>query len=257
MTSSPHRRPSPPDLHQVQQALHALFIGVQGTSLRKEDLKKAEETTALLQELARVGKDPRLVDAAAGRAYVGLLAAHLLGFGRVTLIEREPRRVALCRVAAAGLPGVTVTEGDVSDPAAWPSQVDVVVALHACGPASDAVIDAALRLRPRWLLLVPCCTSEAVESAARARRKADGLGIPRQAEVRRRFIQSWVDAERTLRLEAGGYEVTVVPFVPPTTTPHNLLWRCRWRGPGSRSEEARLQLERLLWAPGEEERPGG
>ena len=45
--------------------------------------------------------------------------------------------------------------------------------------------------------------------------------------MRRRFIQAMVDAERTRRLEAAGYETEVVEFVGATVTPHNLLWRAR------------------------------
>jgi hypothetical protein len=72
------------------------------------------------------------------------------------------------------------------------------------------------------------------------------LGIPRHAEVRRRFLQSVVDAERTLRLEARGYETTVVGFVPATITPHNLLWRARRVGEPGRMAKASDHLRRLV-----------
>jgi hypothetical protein len=80
-------------LAAVEAALHRLFIGTDGTSLRKEDLKKAREAAALLDMLARVVRPGRLlVDAAAGKAYLGLLAVELLGVARVHVIERDPRR---------------------------------------------------------------------------------------------------------------------------------------------------------------------
>jgi len=74
---------------------------------------------------------------------------------------------------------------------------------------------------------VPCCTGRTVVAAARAESRAARLGFPRHAPVRRRFIQAAVDAERTLRLEAAGYQTEVVEFVGATVTPHNLLWRAR------------------------------
>ena len=145
------------------------------------------------------------------------------------VIEREPARVAACRDAIARLraPGVAVevVTADVAEPAAWPMEPDLVVALHACGPASDVIVDQTLAAQARTLLLVPCCTSKDVPSAALAQQRAEQLGLPRHTEVRRRFIQSIVDAERTLRLEAAGWQTTVVNFVAPTVTPHNLLWR--------------------------------
>jgi hypothetical protein len=107
------------------------------------------------------------------------------------------------------------------------------------------IIDQSLAVRARALLLVPCCTSKDVAAAALAQRRADQLGMPRHAEVRRRFIQSIVDAERTLRLEAAGWQTTVVSFVAPTVTPHNLLWRAERVGEPGRMAEAADRLARL------------
>lgn len=246
-------------LQEVLATLHRLYIGADGSSLRKEDRKKAAEVVALLAEIEMlVGKGKRtritLVDAAAGKAYVGLLAAELLlkPAGRsahVVLIEREARHAAACRRAVAELGkgdiDFTVREADVGDGTAWPASPDLVVALHACGPASDTTIDQAIRSRARHVLLVPCCTSTKVATSALAIRKADAIGLPRHAEIRRRFVQSIVDAERTLRLEAAGYETVVVPFVPPTVTPHNLLWRSRRVEEPSRMRRAAADLRRL------------
>jgi hypothetical protein len=170
----------------------------------------------------------------------------------VILIERDPRQASACRRAIAELDGdadagleFSVREADVADPGAWPAAPDLVVALHACGPASDIILDQAVASRARHLLLVPCCTSSNVAASALAARKADALGLPRHAEVRRRFIQAIVDAERTLRLEAAGYETVVVSFVPPTVTPHHLLWRARRVEEPSRMERAAADWRRL------------
>ena len=232
----------------VEQALQQSFIAAEGTSLRREDRKKAVEVTALLNELARLGKDRLLVDVAAGKSYLGLLAVELLGFTRLVVIERDLRRIEACRAAAAHLTRpaqIDLRPGDAGDPTLWPREPDVVTALHACGPASDLVLDAAVRADARWIFLVPCCYAAAVPFAAAAEAQADRLGLPRHAEVRRRFVISLIDAERTLRLEAAGWETTVVPFVPPTVTPHNLLFRARRvREPG-RMREARERLSRL------------
>lgn len=222
-----------PPLEAVRDALLRLFIGAGGARLRREDEQKAEEIAALLPELARLRRDGLLVDAAAGKSPVGLVAAELLGFSRVVVIERAPDRAAACREAIARLsPGAAVElrEGPVADPGLWPERPDAVVALHACGPASDDVIDAAVSVRARRLLLVPCCYGAGVRHAAAARAAVERLGLPRQGELRRRAENAFVDAERTLRLEAGGYDVEVAAFVPPTVTPMNLLWRGRWSG---------------------------
>jgi hypothetical protein len=232
----------------VESAMHHLFITADGTALRREDRKKAVEVAALLNELGRLGGDRLLVDAAAGKSCLGLLAVELLGLTRLVVIERDPARAAHCRAASARLrrPGkVYIRVGDVADSALWPAEPDAVTALHACGAASDAVLDAAVRAGARWLYLVPCCYAAAVPFAATAEARAESLGIPRHAEVRRRFVISLVDAERTLRLEAAGYEVTTVAFVAPTVTPHNVLWRARRAREPRRMQEAKERLARL------------
>jgi hypothetical protein len=61
--------------------------------------------------------------------------------------------------------------------------------------------------------------------------------------VRNRFVQAFVDAERTWRLEAEGYETEVVEFVGATVTPHNLLWRARRVQEPSRMADARRTLD--------------
>ncbi len=118
--------------------------------------------------LARADRPFHFVDAAAGKAYVGLLAAEFFLASRpsrshVTLIERERERAGACRRAVALVHAsrvdFTVTESDVADASAWPDGPDLVVALHACGPAADAIAERAVACRTRHLLLVPCCTS--------------------------------------------------------------------------------------------------
>jgi len=241
-----------PSVPEVERWMERLYVAADGATLRREDRRKALEVAAMLAEIARAARRGRgeltLVDAAAGKAYVGLLAAKLVleparRRARVITLERDARRAALARDVAARLDcGVAVEcrACEVADAAAWPERPDVVVALHACGKASDDVIDSAIAVRAKWLLLVPCCYLEGNEDLA------EELGIAHQAPIRRRFLQSFIDSERTLRLEAAGYEVTVSELVPPTVTPHNLVWRARLAGEPRRMQLAADQRERLL-----------
>jgi hypothetical protein len=249
---------------EVERWLDLLYIDAEGAGLRQEDRRKAVEVAAMLDEIERAAarlsaRAPLvLVDAAAGKSYVGLLAARLvlepLGRdARVITLEREAPRVAASERARARLASAVPIEcrqADVADPDAWPDAPSLVVALHACGAAADAIIDATLARHARALLLVPCCTSAAVPSASLAARLAEGVGVPRHAPVRRRFLQAVVDAERTWRLEAAGYETEVVEMVGATITPHNLLWRARRVGEPARMAAAARALRRLSAAPG-------
>jgi hypothetical protein len=247
-------------LSEVQRVLHRLYIGAPGTTLRREERQKAAEIAALLPELGRAigrvstARALTLVDASAGKGYVGLLASALVlaparRRARVVLIEREEERLAAARAAAEalGAPEIDVDarQGDVADPLVWPEQPSIVVALHACGRASDDVIDAAVRACARQVLCVPCCTGVDVLAERDALAAAAALGIPEHGAVRRSFAESWIAAERTLRLEAAGYETEVVAFVAPTVTPYNLLWRARRVREPARMEAARARRERL------------
>jgi precorrin-6B methylase 2 len=247
-------------LADIEDLLDRLYIAAEGAGLRQEDRRKASEVAAMLEEVERaVSRFSRrsallLVDAAAGKSYVGLLTAKLIldAAGRqasVITIERDPRRVEASRRAAERLGTlipVECREASVEEAAAWPPQPSIITALHACGDAADAIIDRAIACMARTLLLVPCCTSEAVAASSQACALADALGIPRHAPVRRRFIQSVIDSERTWRLEAAGYETEVVEFVAPTVTPHNLLWRARLVGESRRMTTARSAWENLM-----------
>jgi len=240
----------------VAATLHRLFIGAAGTSLRKEDRQKAQELSPLLEQLARVTtkKAGVLVDACAGKSAVGLVAAALVlprGW-RVVVVERDAKRVQHAKRAAALVGNdvaVSFEEGSVSG---FVDEADVVVALHACGGASDDVIDAAVAARVKHLLLVPCCygahpaTSD--ERSGPGQRAAAVFvdALPRQGTVGRRFAQAVIDAERTLRLEEGGYDVDVVEFVSASVTPHNLLWRARRAHEPVRMREAARRRQRLL-----------
>jgi hypothetical protein len=250
-----------PSASEIEAALRALYIPVATTRLRKEEAQKVRELEPLFAELsAALGKLPRdrplqLVDAACGRGYVSLLSTKLLleppqrAF-RWTLIERDEARVRSCESLAAKLGAVgrdlAVCCAEVSDNSAWPAEVDLAVALHACGPAADAVIERAAAASAKVLLLIPCCVSKATLAHEAAARAAASLGVPRQAQVRRRFLESLIAAERTLRLEMHGYLVEVVELCSPTITPHNLLWRCRWLGEHGRMAKAREAHAQLV-----------
>ncbi len=258
--------PAPIPVDDVGACLQRLFLDDERTArrpgsppsgpggLRKEDLQKAKELAPLLHEIARITtkKQGVFVDACAGKSALGFVAAALVlpAGWRIVVVERDPVRVAHARLTALKLDrDVTIVEGDIAA-TALPVRADVVAALHACGPASDAVVDAAAAAQARHLLLVPCCYGAhphkgpgLIPGQQAAAAFVDVL--PRQGLVGRRFAQAVIDAERTLRLEAAGYDVDVVEFCAPTVTPHNLLWRARKSDEPVRMSEAARKLTRL------------
>lgn len=247
-------------LEDIERLFELTYIGAERARLRVEDRKKSRELDGFLRETARAidaisrSRDPiRIVDAAAGKAYVGLLTLKLVVAPRarraeLTLIERDGARLDACRSAAEQLLGnaqIAYAATDVGQASSWPTDPDLVVALHACGDATDRVIERAIERRARHVLVAPCCVAAALPAARRAEAKADRDGLPRHAEVRRMHVEAMVLAERVLTLEAAGWETTVVSFVAPTVTPYHRLVRARRVGEPRRMEEARERLHRM------------
>lgn len=228
----------------IAALIERAYIAAPGATLRREDRKKVVELAGLLRVVARVlpksaGRPLGIVDAAAGKGYVGVATAALVMAAReqqgsVVAIERDALRVAATAQAfAAEAPtiGFTGRVGDVEEAASWPeARPDLVVALHACGAASDAVAAHAARLRAKHVLIAPCCVAAKLPAAIAATAEADRMGLPRAAEIRRPFVESLVLAGRLRALETAGYEVMVDAFVPPTVTPYNKLLVARWIG---------------------------
>jgi hypothetical protein len=120
---------------EVERWLDRLFIAAEGATLRKEDRRKAVEIAAMLVEIEMAAKrlsrrSPLiLVDAAAGKSYVGLLAARLVlepagRAARVITIEADSHRVESSRRAVGCLGSripIECRAGDVVDLLPGPS----------------------------------------------------------------------------------------------------------------------------------------
>lgn len=239
-------------IEDIERELHRLWIGTPGTALRDEDRKKARELIGLLREVAlvldriRAGERLTIVEAAAGKGYVSLLAHQLVPrarAARLVAIERDARRVDLLRGAAA-IAGASIEAiaADAGDPNAWPLCPDLAIALHACGDASDRVIERAASARARWILVAPCCVAGSLESARRADSHAEALSLPRSGVLRRGLIETWVMSERLWELESRGYRTEIVPFCAPTITPHHLLLRAERIADPTRIRRAQSSL---------------
>lgn len=239
---------TPIDLATLEQFLHDTAIGGAGLRLRDEDRKKARELQGLLPEIARAleGRPaPTLVDAACGSGWVGLAAAALLDVEALTVvgIERDPRKAERARTLGAGR--IDVRTADVGDASAWPETPAVVVALHACGDASDLVVARAAEAGARTILVTPCCVARSLPLATIAAERAEVMGLPRHGPVRRRFVEAFVLGARLLELEARGYATEAVAFVGETVTPYNVVLRGRRGRDRARMENAARQLARL------------
>jgi hypothetical protein len=234
-----------PTLDELEALYQRLWLV--GAAPRSEDRKKLEELEALIPlVLPRLSSSGGIwVDACAGKSALGIMtmatrnATDVTGAWQLRCIERQGRLLQQV-TAAAAIIGIEVdARAQDVEPGAF-AGASLVVALHACGAASDAIIDAAIANQTHSVMLVPCCYGDGAALPPHV-----DAWCPRSGVLRSRLARAWVDAQRTLRLEAAGYAVEVIEFVAPTVTPHNLLWRAQHTGnPSSRRAKdagARLQ----------------
>jgi hypothetical protein len=178
--------------------------------LPRRELYEAWEVARRTRRRFRGG---RVVDVAAGHA----LLAHLM----LLLDDSSPRAIAVDRTWPASRRGLhdALTEGwprlrgrvefltaDLHDTPVEPG--DVVVASHACGALTDAILDRVAAVRARVAVL-PCCHDLASDGARALGGWMDGALA--------------IDAARALRLEAAGYRVWTQTIAPGITSKSRLL----------------------------------
>jgi SAM-dependent methyltransferase len=102
-----------------------------------------------------------------------------------------------------------------------PEPPDAVLSLHACDTATDEAIAKGIELGARVILAVPCCQSELINQM----RQHPLSSLTRHGVYAARLADLLTDGLRTLALEAAGYGVSVVEYVPPEDTPKNIMLR--------------------------------
>ena len=189
-------------------------------------------------------QEPVVVDAAAGKGYIGLLLYERLmrprGRGRMVLVEAREDLVQRLRrwVRELGYERVEVIHAPVVE-APLPERVHVVVALHACDTATDEVIVRALRARADHVALVPCCQAEVARLLERTP-KGPTAPLWSDAWHRREFGAHYTNVLRTLVLRARGYRVRATELTGWEHSVKNELILARRVGRYHRGAEAQL-----------------
>lgn len=193
-------------------------------------------------------EEPRFVDAAAGKGYLGLLLSELTlrgeGRGRLDAIEARPELVARVRSIAEEMElPVTVHEGTIID-APWPERAHFVMALHACDTATDEAIVRAVAARADHIALVPCCQAEVGRLLGSVDRERAVAPLWGTAWHRREFGAHLTNVIRVLALRSRGYQVTVTELAGWEHSLKNELILAR--RVARFHEGARRELEALL-----------
>ncbi|OLF55549.1 class I SAM-dependent methyltransferase [Pseudomonas chlororaphis] len=167
----------------------------------------------------------RVADFGSGKGYLTFaihdyLCNTLQAQGQVTGVELREDMVTLCNAAAVRLDhqGLEFKCGDVRSVA--PSELDVMIALHACDIATDYAIHTGIRSGAAIIMCSPCCHKQIrpqMQSPALLKPMLQyGLHLGQQAEM-------VTDSLRALFLEACGYETKVFEFISLEHTNKNKM----------------------------------
>lgn len=168
-----------------------------------------------------------IADMCCGKSYLSFAAYHTV----TEILEREcilcgvdlKRSVIdYCNATAreCGFDGMHFVCADIS---AFVSDArpDIVISLHACDTATDAVLDFAVKNRAEIILATPCCHHELSEKL-----DCESLAfISDRPLLRQKLCSAATDALRLLRLEAAGYKTDATELIDPEDTPKNLMLR--------------------------------
>ncbi|MEE5067913.1 SAM-dependent methyltransferase [Pseudomonas alliivorans] len=180
---------------------------------------------ALASSPLKQGQPVKVADFGSGKGYL-TFAIHdylrntLQAQGEVTGVELREDMVTLCNNAAARLehPGLVFKHGDVRTVA--PSELDVMIALHACDIATDYAIHMGIRSGASIIMCSPCCHKQIrlqIQSPSLLKPMLQyGLHMGQQAEM-------VTDSLRALLLEACGYETKVFEFISLEHTNKNKM----------------------------------
>jgi len=189
--------------------------------------KQVDKYISLLEPLIQFSGDKpvKIVDMGSGKGYLTFALYEYLSNVRglqveLTGVEQRPDMVMLTnRIAGmSGLQGLRFVEGSIGDFAI--TNIDVLIALHACDTATDDAIAAGIRAKASVIVCAPCChkqiRNEISAVAAEVPVVKYGILLGRQAEI-------LTDTLRALIMEWHGYKTQVMEFIEAEHTPKNIM----------------------------------
>uniref|UniRef100_A0A9L0SQM3 Glutathione S-transferase C-terminal domain-containing protein n=1 Tax=Equus caballus TaxID=9796 RepID=A0A9L0SQM3_HORSE len=182
----------------------------------------------------------RIVDFCSGGGHVGIVLAHMLPSCQVTLIENKELSLirAKKRSDELGLSNIWFIQANMEY---FTGMFNIGVALHACGVATDMVIEHCIKTRASFVTC-PCCygfvqntskfsfpKSEQFKKTLSYKehmilcRFADqtAVQLPPQRRLIGKQCMCLVDLDRARAAEERGYSVQVISMEPESCSPKN------------------------------------
>ncbi|XP_042557796.1 glutathione S-transferase C-terminal domain-containing protein [Dipodomys spectabilis] len=204
-------------------------------------LRKQQQLNNLVYVVMNQAKPgDRIVDFCSGGGHVGIVLAHMLPSCQVTLIENKELSLirAKKRSDELGLSNIWFIQANMEY---FTGMFNIGVALHACGVATDMVIEHCIKTRASFVTC-PCCygfiqntskfkfpKSEQFKKTLSYKehmilcRFADqtAVQLPPQRRLVGKQCMCLVDLDRARAAEEHGYSVQVISMEPESCSPKN------------------------------------
>lgn len=172
-------------------------------------------------------KKLHIIDFGCGKAYLTFALYHyLVNLKKYEVqilgLDLKEEVIAFCQKLAEklGYSGLEFKVGDINK-YSMTDPLDMVISLHACDTATDAVLEKAIRWNAEVILCVPCCQHELIKQVS----STSLSPLLQHGILKERFAALVTDAARAQLLEILGYQTQVLEFIDLEHTPKNLLIR--------------------------------
>ncbi|XP_047535247.1 glutathione S-transferase C-terminal domain-containing protein homolog [Vanessa atalanta] len=203
-------------------------------------VRKSQQLENLCQAVISMAQDGNyIVDFCSGSGHLGILVAHLLPKCTIILLENKEQSLlrARDRVHKMGLTNVYFFQCNLDF---FIGKFDIGIALHACGIASDLVLDKCLKSNAKFVLC-PCCygsvhatdrlvyprsskfKSMTIDQYLCIGHTADQTHKDHPLTVRGERCMAIIDSDRARLAEEHGYKVTLSRLKPLSCTDKNNL----------------------------------
>ncbi|KAE8751611.1 hypothetical protein FOCC_FOCC001458 [Frankliniella occidentalis] len=209
----------------------------------KRQIRKAEQLKNMAEAVMKLAKPGHiLVDFCSGSGHLGLLLAWVLPKCTVLLLENKDRSLqrAVNRIEKLGLDNIQLVQGNIDY---FQGKFDIGIALHACGVASDIVLQLCESKRAAFVVC-PCCygSIQSGHTVSYPRSKLfrnsalgskDYLVLGHCADqthgeeglktAQGNQCMASIDTDRLLHSQDAGYRVHLSKMNPPSCSPKNNL----------------------------------
>ena len=177
-----------------------------------------------VKDTAKAVKPLKIIDFGCGKAYLTFALYHYFVKlkkipCRITGLDLKEDVIRFCEKTARqlGYDGLVFETGDIADYS--DDSADMVVTLHACDTATDYALINAVKWNTKVILSVPCCQHELF------RQIKNDINEPmlKHGIIKDKFTELLTDGLRGLKLEACGYDVSMMEFTSLEHTSKNIM----------------------------------